>query len=362
MPNARRSTKRKRASRVKVATRLSDAAVNALARLLVAAPGEPLERALNDVVMPYLNNPIGELEPIARMFRVLFILRVEVSVHGIERFFWSWPNGFDGGDEGAYAEEAAGFCDRIGAPRAAAYLRDAIRLFPGERVPREFRVRSAALDSFNTKANGYPLTAIDAKYEGAVGEMLVALQRYAVENQKAVEAALRGEGAVAERRAQLDAVLLEPDDWQFLDRMLAWGHEVTGIQTVGELDEKPRALRELLLVRIFAMDVQSGGGWKFLEHLESPPHLRELVTICDRIGANSAAAYLRAMRAAFPRGRIPTDPERREELLDAMSKRGRDDPLRALDKQYQGATEEMVAAYRRHIAADPAGYEQRMNA
>ena len=106
-------------------------------------------------------------------------------------------------NNGGAAEDLArieGWCRRIGARRAVAYIRDTARAFPGKRVPSDDAERHRLLADFSDR-DPDPLAVIDAKHEGALDDMLVRFHRYLRKHPEVLAAGLAAHAAEMEAAA-----------------------------------------------------------------------------------------------------------------------------------------------------------------
>ncbi len=142
-----------------------------------------------------------------------------------------------------------------------------------------------------------------------------------------------------------------------IDRILAEEDRDLFIQSAGELDgdggaplgQGPEPLDMLGGLWMLHLQVSADGIWKFVAE-STGEAFHETLAWCERVEAERAAAYLRAVAALFPRGRVPKDEAARRVLVDELEGTV-PDPLRALDDEYAGAMDELADRVREWLGA-----------
>ena len=114
-------------------------------------------------------------------------------------------------------------------------------------------------------------------------------------------------------------------------------------------ERRPRVRGMLGALAALQWAVESAGIWKFLAEEEGSA-FHECVGWCRDLGARRAVAYLDAVAALYPRGRVPRDAARRYALVERIERKsvrtGEPNALRVLDKKHRGATDDMARKVR----------------
>lgn len=299
--------------------------------------------------------------PLFRMYQLASMLDISVETMDLAGFFDDEED-----HTGAYAHETEAFLREIGAPRAAALLADAIRLFANGEVPEKHAARVRLTERLRDR-QPEPFEAIARKHKGAVKTLYGPLQKYmrahAHELQAAVDAIATGKPRRKGRT--LDAALatgipagrrgtgVTKDHFALLavwerinERMVAPGFD--GL-TRGE---------RLVHVLWFVMDseIENGGLHQFLSNA-SGDFAEEAKRQLKEIGARDTLAVLGKASAVFPRRVVPSDRRQRNRILE-QDEAQRADAAReewtALDREYRSsARAELHAALLEWIRDHP---------
>ena len=331
----------------------------ALAAAIAARDPDAFFEALESIEAVSRDVPLARLPEPLRIIRVLFYLQMDMDpeLGGVEAFLLHYPE-----EVGAYAPDAEGWCRSIGAPRTAEYLARAIALFPGGVVPTDYSDR-ATMAGEAAEAGPDAFEDLDREYADARPELAARLRAYLQLHKRDLEASIAEARRIAEQVRSLPAVLEVEDPVAFLENVFRMV-ESADPSAYGRLSEvSPATLVARVLVGL-NLTVGADGIWKFLAEQETGAYLPHAERWCRVLGAHRAAEYLREVASLFPGGRIPTDDDDRyaalEQIEDAWAARrsahpddpgSRYDPLRTLDKRYEGAMDEMVEALRTHLRA-----------
>ncbi len=315
---------------------------------------EWVEAATRDVPLPRLPEPL-------RMVRVLFYLQMDgdPELGGVERFLLEYPE-----EVGVYARDAEKWCRDIGASRAAEYLARAIAVFPGGEVPADYGERVDAVPDSDV------LEELDREYADALPELAKRLRAYFELHERELDAAIAEMRGVARQMQTLPAILAVEDPLKFLEAVVKMV-DPEGARSFGLLAELPP---EMLVARVLLglyLTAETNGIWQFLAEQETGAYLPHAERWCRVIGAGRAAEYMREVASLFPGGQVPADDVERdvalEQIEDDWSARRaasptdpalRYDPLRVLDKKYEGAMPELVEALRTHLRENATDAEQ----
>ncbi len=140
-----------------------------------------------------------------------------------------------------------------------------------------------------------------------------------------------------------------------IDRILAEEDRDLFIQAAGELDasgelgQGPEPLGMLGGLWVLYLQVSADGIWKFVGE-STGEAFHETLAWCERVEAERAAAYLRAVAALYPRGRVPKDEAARYAVVEKLEETS-PDSLRALDGEYAGAMDELADRVREWLRA-----------
>ncbi len=152
-----------------------------------------------------------------------------------------------------------------------------------------------------------------------------------------------------------------------IDAALALEDRDSFLSAVADLDEsrgsrpfseRPDALGLLGGLWALHLLVSVDGIGRFLAGSEGAA-FHETLAWCERVGADGAATYLRAVAALYPGGRVPEDDGARYAVVEELETTGgKPDPLRRLDRQYAPAMDELadrvrdwLRAHRAEVAA-----------
>jgi hypothetical protein len=154
-----------------------------LAKALRMRNPHRFREALVDLAIPYNTGhvPLSARPALVRMITVLNTLHTDVRVSGI----WHFLVASDAPVDVPTAQE---WCRRIGAARAAAYLADAIALFPKGQLPKDQARREAWVRRMDHSSPD-PLAKLDRTYAGSVEEMVDHLRAYVCEHAEEFERA-----------------------------------------------------------------------------------------------------------------------------------------------------------------------------
>ncbi len=112
--------------------------------------------------------------------------------------------------------------------------------------------------------------------------------------------------------------------------------------------EKRHELRQMIaMLRGFSTYAGGDGIWKWLIEEGQMDWFAKMKGCFKRVGAKRALAYFDKTAAAFPRGRIPKDDDKRADLLLESEKL--DVRLRKLDRQYKDCFNEIAECLRDYI-------------
>lgn len=290
--------------------------------------------------------PLDKWPPLFRLYHLVSMLDIAVDTEDLAGFFDDEED-----HTGAYAHETEAFLREIGAPRAAALLAAAIRLFPGGQVAKNHRVRQRATEKLRDK-EPEPFEGVAGKHEGAVKTAYAPLQKYMRaherELQAAVDAAVRTQAKKKPKWEPLEVALSAETPaeriaggaprehaallavWERIHaRLVARGFESL---TNGE---------RLFHTLWFVMDAEitNGGIHQFLWN-SSGDFAEDAKHHLDDIGARAVAAPLKKASAVFPDGVIPSDQGARQQVLEEQEKLQGDRfeaEWNALDREYHKA-------------------------
>jgi hypothetical protein len=327
------------------ASRGKRVATSVLRKLRRARSKDAINRALIDIELETDDLKLHQLPPLLRKLDVARNFADLIDVYGIERFFFNWPKPY-----AAYSDEAIAWYRTIGAARAARYLQRAVALFPKGKPPAESGEALEAMDRIKER-RPTAFSDLDRKFRGATTELMRRVRVYVLSHAAELRAELVGGEIMADEARTLPAVLGVKDPLEFLDAAREMVRHAIGLgNTPDWLTEEPNAANTLLVLRGLYLDLSMEGTWKFLDSgMGSLTHDAE--AWCRAIGAKRAAKYLAETAKLFPRGRIPRDDVRRQDLVEVLSERrnGKPDRLGRLDRKYAGAVEEMVDALREYL-------------
>ncbi len=283
---------------------------------------------------------LAELPQILQMSRGLHYLVVDVEVYGIERFFVEE-------DVGAFAHQAVTWCENVGAERAASYLAAAIALFPDGQVPADHWARMECVLRLEEQDPNL-FEALDREYQGATSDLLVRLQQHLREHDDELVDALGAARRAGSEASKLATVLEIADPLKFLDALMErnnLGYE--------DLTHQSEIVQMILVLRMLYLEVESQGIWKFLEDHIVGGYVREIAAWSCTIGSPRGVAYMEAVAALGPEGRVPEDPvKRRAWIRDVQLETTVLDPEDAFDKldaEHRGATGEIVERLRAYL-------------
>ena len=176
-----------------------------LAKVLRMRNPRRFREALIDLAIPYGTGhvPLTERPELVRMIAVLDTLYLDAKGSGIGRFLVA-P------DAPVAVPAAQEWCRRIGADRPAAYLAEAVALFPRGRLPKSQARRETWVRRMDYSSPD-PLAELDRKYGDAVEEMIDQLRVYIRAHAREFESALASPipAISVDEQAELDNALQE---------------------------------------------------------------------------------------------------------------------------------------------------------
>lgn len=152
----------------------------------------------------------------------------------------------------------------------------------------------------------------------------------------------------------LTAALAHDEPYEFLSALAAIDPRYNGIA----FRERPEPLRTFGCAYGLHAAADSDGIWKFLAQREGDGFAETLDT-CRRLGAARAVEYLEAAARLFPGGRVPTERDARNKVLERLEREAMDagnpDAVGMLDTQYAGALDELAECVRAWVLANRKG-------
>lgn len=151
--------------------------------------------------------------------------------------------------------------------------------------------------------------------------------------------------------ARLDAALAHDADFEFLGDLAAIDARYNGVM----FGERPEPLALFGCAYGLYMAASGDGIARYLDQSDGDDLYRAIDEF-RRIGASRAADYLEAVTRLFPDGRVPGDRDARGEVtsrleLDAMDA-GVDNPLAAIDEEYEDALPALAATLREWVSTN----------
>lgn len=123
------------------------------------------------------------------------------------------------------------------------------------------------------------------------------------------------------------------------------------------LPERPELVRMIAVLDTLHTDARVSGIWHFLVAPDALIDVPAAQEWCRRIGADRTTAYLAEAIALFPKGRLPQSQARRKAWVRRLEYTS-PDPLREIDRKYEGAVEEMIDLLRVYIRVHVEEFEQ----
>jgi hypothetical protein len=250
---------------------------------------------------------------------------------------------------GAFVPEASDWLSRVGADVAAAYLAEAVALFPKGVVAESPVERMWQIEKI-TKRSPKAFDRLDRKFQGWTTNLRIPLQNYLKAHEKQIHRMLVHKVRKPKRATLTDvrAILAIGDPWEAIDEFLATIDVTRHARTTSAT---PDAFEQMMR-GFYNIGLYLGSGDGLWKYLEGDPHVSEMRKAEDEwfgvIGASKAAAYFREYRAVFPDGVIPEDRDKRYEILDRA-----DDQLRRIDAAHKTAVRDMMRRAHAYLSANP---------
>ena len=155
---------------------------------------------------------------------------------------------------------------------------------------------------------------------------------------------------------QLDRVLAEEDDEKFLEQLANLDQRFNDV----DVAKRPEPLNKFGILWALYLPVKMEGIWQYLADSEGDD-FQDALRCCREVGAARAVAYLEAVAALFPRGRISQERDKRFNVVEKLEKKAlaanKRDPLRLLDKEYADAMPALARTVRAWITSNRAKLE-----
>ncbi len=126
--------------------------------------------------------PFPERDDPLAMLGGLWALHLFVTMEGIWKFLAE--------PAGTAFHETLEWCERVGAERAVAYLREVAALYPGGEVPTDDEDRYALVEEMEHRGKPDPLRQLDRKHAGAMDELADRVRDWLRAHRTEVEQAL----------------------------------------------------------------------------------------------------------------------------------------------------------------------------
>jgi len=141
----------------------------------------------------------------------------------------------------------------------------------------------------------------------------------------------------------LESILTETKPNRFINDLVDYivDPNIGGVTPL-DLETAPPLIKGIIFLRAFYLSIATAGIWQWFE--ESYDDYPNLEKFMDEIGATKAADYIRAGKAAFPKGRVLKDSDTRYDFTDEH-----DRDFRQIDRNFEGAAEESILKLREYI-------------
>ncbi len=164
------------------------------------------------------------------------------------------------------------------------------------------------------------------------------------------------------RNTSLTSALSIKDPTHFLEALAALDERHNGMA----FHARPEPVSMLGGLDALNADITLGGIKKFLCQWEGAGFHQTMVW-CERIGARRVLAYLAAVAALYPGGRVPADDEARRRLVMDLEEATKSpleplDPLEKLDREYRGVTDDIAESLRVYVRTHRAAFERALAA